>query len=49
LGLYLWGDIELTERVKNWRGQDCGGEGVEGFDIGKRPWFELHVGGFAML
>jgi len=23
--------------------------GVEGFDIGERLWFELRVGGFAML
>ena len=45
----MWGDVELTERVKNRREQDCGGGGVEGFYIGKRPWFELHVGGFAML
>jgi len=49
LGLYLWGDVGFTERVKNRREQYCGNGRVEGFYIGKRPWFELDVGGFAML
>ena len=31
LGLDLWGGIELGERVKNRREQDCGGGGWRGF------------------